>query len=57
MESVRVSELYPVKIMFTWMQRVHFREQLRSLTDHTMRDIGLNRYEVKQEISKPFWRA
>ncbi len=57
MEAIKTLEITPFKVVFTWMQRIHSREQLKSLNDHVLTDIGLTRQEVEREIRKPFWKA
>ena len=43
-------------LLLTWQQRARDRQQLQSLSDHMLRDIGLSRADVFLEASKPFWR-
>ena len=45
-----------VALLLTWQQRARDRRQLRSLSDHMLRDIGLTRADVFAEASKPFWQ-
>ena len=45
-----------VDLLLTWQQRARDRQQLQSLNDHMLRDIGLTRADVFAEASKPFWR-
>jgi uncharacterized protein YjiS (DUF1127 family) len=40
-----------------WLWRAHYRDELERLSDHQLRDIGLDRETVLQEARKPFWRA
>lgn len=40
-----------------WLERVRQRRHLAELDDRLLRDIGLSRAEVEQEISRPFWKA
>jgi uncharacterized protein YjiS (DUF1127 family) len=46
-----------VDLLLTWQQRARDRQQLQSLSDHMLRDIGLTRADVFLEASKPFWRS
>ena len=39
-----------------WRKRNRDRNQLASLNDRLLRDIGLTRAEVDLEINKPFWK-
>ena len=45
-----------VDLLLTWQHRARDRQQLQSLSDHMLRDIGLTRADVFAEASKPFWR-
>lgn len=40
-----------------WQERARERRRLASLDDFMLRDIGLSRSQIEQEISKPFWQA
>jgi uncharacterized protein YjiS (DUF1127 family) len=40
-----------------WRQRVREREQLARLCTRDLRDLGLSRTDIMDEIRKPFWRA
>ena len=40
-----------------YQQRRYSRQQLLSLSDHQLKDIGLSRADAKQEGTKPFWRV
>jgi uncharacterized protein YjiS (DUF1127 family) len=41
----------------TWYRRTLERDRLARLSDRELRDIGLRRGDVAEEIGKPFWRA
>ena len=41
----------------TWRRRSRDRRELAAMSDHSLRDIGLTRYDAVWEASKPFWRA
>jgi uncharacterized protein YjiS (DUF1127 family) len=43
--------------VWLWHERARQRRQLQFLSDHMLRDLGLSRYDVHAEASKPFWRA
>ena len=47
---------HAVHLLLTWQQRARDRQQLQSLSDYMLRDIGLTRADVFAEASKPFWR-
>jgi uncharacterized protein YjiS (DUF1127 family) len=40
-----------------WRERARGRQQLRTLEDHLLRDVGLTRLQAEAEANKPFWRA
>lgn len=40
-----------------WMTRCRTRQALAKLDDRLLRDVGLTREMIRDEISKPFWRA
>ena len=45
------------EVLLTWIERTRQRRQLSRLSDHMLKDIGLNRGDVEAEAAKPFWRA
>jgi uncharacterized protein YjiS (DUF1127 family) len=40
-----------------WKERSRARQELLTLDEHILRDVGLTPYEVRMEAYKPFWRA
>lgn len=40
-----------------WLLRARSRSELMNLSDRTLRDIGVSRYDAEFEASKPFWMA
>ena len=44
------------QVFNTWIKRRNDRKQLAHLSNHLLKDIGLNRHDVENEINKPFWR-
>jgi uncharacterized protein YjiS (DUF1127 family) len=40
-----------------WQRRTRSRHELESLSDSTLRDIGITRCDAHREIHKPFWMA
>jgi uncharacterized protein YjiS (DUF1127 family) len=40
-----------------WRTRARSRSELMTLSDRTLLDIGVSRYEADLEASKPFWMA
>jgi uncharacterized protein YjiS (DUF1127 family) len=45
-----------VDLVLTWHERTRQRRQLRTLSNHMLRDIGLSRADLEGEAGKPFWR-
>lgn len=45
------------EVLLTWVERARQRRQLGRLSDHMLKDIGLNRGDVEAEVAKPFWRG
>ncbi|WP_247883629.1 DUF1127 domain-containing protein [Azospirillum sp. B21] len=44
-------------LLFSALERRKQRHALMGLDDHLLKDIGVSRAEVEQEVSKPFWRG
>jgi uncharacterized protein YjiS (DUF1127 family) len=40
-----------------WQRRSFSRQELESLSDSTLRDIGITRCDAHRETHKPFWMA
>jgi uncharacterized protein YjiS (DUF1127 family) len=40
-----------------WRRRSRDRQALATMSDRSLRDIGLTRYDAAREANKPFWRA
>jgi uncharacterized protein YjiS (DUF1127 family) len=40
-----------------WQRRFRSRRELESLSDATLRDIGITRCDCHREMNKPFWMA
>jgi len=40
-----------------WRQRMLDRRRLGSFNDQMLKDIGLSRADIEDEITKPFWRG
>jgi len=43
--------------VFGWLDQARQRRHLGELDDRLLRDIGLSRAEVEQEVSRPFWHT
>jgi uncharacterized protein YjiS (DUF1127 family) len=44
-------------VLWAWYRRYRQRQELRSLDDHMLADIGVSRIEADREARKPFWMA
>ncbi|WP_341704511.1 DUF1127 domain-containing protein [Ferrovibrio sp.] len=42
--------------LLTWQRRVRERDQLASLSNAYLKDMGLSRADALREAGKPFWR-
>lgn len=42
-------------IVKTWVKNSNGRKELARLSPHMLKDIGLNSYDVRIELDKPFW--
>jgi uncharacterized protein YjiS (DUF1127 family) len=45
------------EIIAEWRRRVRSRNELMTLSDGNLRDIGWTKAEVRAECAKPFWQA
>ena len=41
----------------TWHRRAEERRRLRELEPHMLKDIGLDKWQIREMTDKPFWRA
>lgn len=55
--SIRGKALRAADAVLTWLQRDRDRRALQALDDRLLRDIGISRSDVEQEVTKPFWRS
>jgi uncharacterized protein YjiS (DUF1127 family) len=46
---------YMTHRLVQWRRRARARHELHGLSDATLRDLGLTRYDTAQESTKPFW--
>ncbi|WP_026871486.1 DUF1127 domain-containing protein [Inquilinus limosus] len=45
------------QVLGLWLRRARTRRHLDALTDHELRDLGLDRGAAAREAAKPFWRG
>jgi uncharacterized protein YjiS (DUF1127 family) len=43
-------------VVLKWLERRRERRALERLDDSMLRDIGLSRADIQEEVGKPFWR-
>ena len=48
---------WAISLVGTWRLRMRDRRELALMSEKSLRDLGLTRYDALQEIRKPFWRA
>jgi uncharacterized protein YjiS (DUF1127 family) len=44
-------------IVMEWQNRAEQRQNLANLGDDMLKDLGLTRAQVAEEVNKPFWQA
>jgi uncharacterized protein YjiS (DUF1127 family) len=44
-------------LLRTWRRRAYERQELMTMSDMSLRDIGITRCDAMNEASKPFWRG
>jgi len=44
-------------LVLTWLDRYRERRMLEGLSDYMLKDIGVSRADIDQEVRKKFWRA
>ena len=54
---LRVAVRRGFALIAAWYTRAEQRHQLALLTEHPLRDIGLTRAQVDEELRKPFWQV
>ncbi len=45
------------RLVGTWRRRISERQAFARLDYRELRDIGLSRWDVERELTKPFWRS
>jgi uncharacterized protein YjiS (DUF1127 family) len=43
------------RVLLRWLTLYHQRQELARLSDDALKDIGMSRADIEQEISRPFW--
>lgn len=56
-ETLTAAMVRLIDCMVSWQKRAAERHHLSGLDDRLLKDMGLSRADVDQEISKPFWRV
>ena len=46
-----------LRLVALFLERTRERQQLRTLDDHELADLGLSREQVMYEVEKSFWQA
>ncbi|KGM33854.1 DUF1127 domain-containing protein [Inquilinus limosus] len=46
-----------MRLVTAWLRRSRTRPRLWTLSDHELRDLGLERCAADRESLKPFWRG
>ncbi len=46
-----------VTLLLCWQERWAQRRSLEGMDDQILRDIGLSRADIHQEVRKPFWQG
>lgn len=46
-----------LNLLLSWQERWIERRRLEEMDDTTLRDIGLTRADIHQEVRKPFWQG
>ncbi len=44
-------------VVVIWQSRARDRHQLRQMSFHMLKDIGLDHHTIETECRKPFWQA
>jgi len=43
------------RVLLRWLTLYRQRQELARLSDDALKDIGMSRADIEQEISRPFW--
>lgn len=52
---IKADCLQLVLLLWSWHERSRQRFKLQTLSDETLKDVGLSRADIEHESSKPFW--
>ncbi|RRD01815.1 DUF1127 domain-containing protein [Amphritea balenae] len=44
------------KVLHRWRRNSTSRRQLAGMSSHMLKDIGISRSDVVNEVTKPFWK-
>lgn len=44
-------------LLIAWGERMRERQQLATMDDRSLKDMGISRCDAEQEADKPFWRS
>jgi uncharacterized protein YjiS (DUF1127 family) len=53
----RRSDRGRIALLKEWWRRMQDRRTLATMSEQSLRDIGITRYDAEFEARKPFWRA
>ena len=45
-----------LRVFQTWQRRVEQRQQLASLDERLLKDMGISPMDASAEVAKPFWK-
>jgi uncharacterized protein YjiS (DUF1127 family) len=54
--ALLVVPLFALQLIAFWLDLARQRRALGRLDDRLLKDIGVSRADVEQEVAKPFWR-
>jgi uncharacterized protein YjiS (DUF1127 family) len=57
LHSLQRSDRGWIALVKMWWRRMEDRRTLATMSDQSLRDIGITRCDAMNEASKPFWRA
>jgi uncharacterized protein YjiS (DUF1127 family) len=54
--KVKADMLQLVSLYATWNERARQRRHMQNLSDEILKDVGLSREDINQQVSKAFWQ-